>query len=143
MIRKTIVKNPTLRKLSRKELKQAKIPVLTLTTNAKEEVQGFEKFSLYFRRGLNIVFTVLEALVIFSIFVVALKYCYFTIVNDADYKKIYDLIKFLKENYVGAIFLFLLIFSRTCLNMLYNIKVFRAKDFEVQLNEKDRMWDIK
>lgn len=127
-----------LRKLNPSDIKKAK----KLHPSGMKKKASFEKFNLYFRRFLNILFTSAEALVLLSIYIVVIKYCFYTITESDDYRKVYELIKFFKENYGGAILLFLLIFSRTCLNMLYSVKIFKAKDYEVQLNQQKTMWDI-
>ena len=133
------MKNQQLRRLTLSDvIKKAKKPV----PSKKRQKDWFVICCNGFRRFLNVLFTVAEALVLISIYAVVLKYCYYTVVENENYIKIYGLIHFLKENYIGAILLFLLIFSRTCFNMLYSIRFFKVKDYEVQLDQQKQMWDI-
>ena len=133
-----MLRNQQLLKLKRSDALKAKKPV----PSQKKQKDRFAVFCDWFRKGLNVLFTFAEALVLISVYAVVLKYCFYAVFEYDDYVKIYGLIEFLKKNYVGAILLFLLVFSRTCFNMLYSIRLFKVKDYEVQRDQQKQMWDI-
>lgn len=132
------MRNQQLLKLKRSDASNAKKSV----PSQKKQNDWFVVFCGWFRRGLNVLFTFAEALALISIYVVVLKYCFYTVSENENYVKIYGLIKFLETHYVGAILLFLLVFSRTCFNMLYSIRLFKIKDYEIQRDQQKQMWDI-
>ena len=133
------MRNQQLLKLKRSDVINAKKPVLT---PAKKPKFNFASFCNGVPKFLSALFALAEILVLMSIYFVVLKYCFYTVFEDEKYIKIYGLIHFLKENYVGAILFFLLIFSRTFFKMLSSIRFIRAKDYEVRLNRQKQMWDV-